>query len=408
MADHAHHSLPAEIPVLPLRQSVVFPLTVQPFAVNRPVSVASINRALPTDRLMLLVMQQTEADDPAVDDLRRIGTVGVIRQMSKAPNGLQVLVEGMSASAVESYHREGDVLQARIAPHPESTERGIEVDAYVRRVREQVDKAVSLASGISPDLRQLLMSVEDPLRLVYILATLLDMKSEDKQSLLEQDQVKAKLDAVSGVAAARDLAAGTEGQDRVAGATGDDGRAAPVLPAPAAEGHPAGIRRGRGRQRHDGHPGAHREGVAARPRRPRSLREVDRLEQMPQASPEYQMVRTYIDWVLEIPWSTVTEDRLDPVEARRVLDEDHYDLDKVKERIVEYLAVRKLKGDMKGPILCFVGPPGVGKTSLGQSIARAMNRKFVRISLGGVRDEAEVRGIAGPTSARCPAGSCRR
>ena len=123
-----------------------------------------------------------------------------------------------------------------------------------------------------------------------------------------------------------------------------------------------------------------------------AMREVDRLARMTAASPEYQMLRTYIDWLLDVPWSVTTEDRIDPVEARRVLDEDHYDLDKVKERIVEYLAVRKLKGDMKGPILCFVGPPGVGKTSLGQSIARAMSRKFVRISLGGVRDEAEIRG----------------
>ncbi len=148
-------------------------------------------------------MQQTEADDPAVDDLRRVGTVGVIRQMSKAPNGLQVLVEGIVRVRVESYHREGDVLQASIALHPESPDRGIEVDAYVRRVREQMDKAVSLASGISPDLRQLLMSVEDPLRLVYILGTLLDMKPEDKQLLLEHDEVTAKLNAVSRRCSAR-------------------------------------------------------------------------------------------------------------------------------------------------------------------------------------------------------------
>ncbi len=122
------------------------------------------------------------------------------------------------------------------------------------------------------------------------------------------------------------------------------------------------------------------------------MREVDRLARMTAASPEYQMLRTYIDWLLDVPWAVTSEDRIDPIEARRVLDEDHYDLDKVKERIIEYLSVRKLKGDMKGPILCFVGPPGVGKTSLGQSIARAMARKFVRLSLGGVRDEAEIRG----------------
>jgi endopeptidase La len=393
MADHAHeHSLPQEVPVLPLRQSVVFPLTVQPLAVNRPVSVASINRALPADRLLLLVMQQTDADDPAIDDLRRVGTVGVIRQMSRAPNGLQVLVEGLVRVRVESYRRDGDVLQARIGALPESADRGIEVDAYVRRVREQVDKAVSLASGISPDLRQLLMSVEDPLRLVYILATLLDMKPEDKQQLLEQDQVTAKLNAVS-AALQREIAL-LELKGKIESQAQQEMTDAQRQYYLRQQLKAIRQELGEGENGNDTSEIRSRIEKAALPDHVAAavLREVDRLEQMPQASPEYQMVRTYIDWVLEIPWSKVTEDRLDPVEARRVLDEDHYDLDKVKERIVEYLAVRKLKGDMKGPILCFVGPPGVGKTSLGQSIARAMNRKFVRISLGGVRDEAEIRG----------------
>ena len=236
------------------------------------------------------------------------------------------------------------------------------------------------------------MNIEDPLRLAYVLATLIDMKPADKQALLEENDLLKKLEIGGRRADARGLAARAEGQDRVAGAAGDDRRAAAVLPAPAAQGDSAGARRGR-RQRARGAAQAHR-GRASCPKsvHASAMREVDRLARMSAASPEYQMLRTYIDWLLDVPWAVTTEDRIDPVEARKVLDEDHYDLDKVKERIVEYLAVRKLKGDMKGPILCFVGPPGVGKTSLGQSIARAMSRKFVRISLGGVRDEAEIRG----------------
>jgi ATP-dependent Lon protease len=303
-----------------------------------------------------------------------------------------VLIEGLARARVEEYHREGDVLRARITAHPESAERGIEVDAYVRRVREQVDKAVSLSSGISPDLRQLLLSIEDPLRLVYILATLLDIKSEDKQLLLEQDQVTVKLNAVSAALQREISLLELKGKiESQAQQEMTDAQRQYYLRQQL-----KAIKQELG-ETEDGNDTSDIRERIEKAKLPEhvvaaALREADRLEQMPQASPEYQMVRTYLDWVLEVPWSNVTEDRLDPVEARRVLDEDHYDLDKVKERIVEYLAVRKLKGDMKGPILCFVGPPGVGKTSLGQSIARAMNRKFVRISLGGVRDEAEIRG----------------
>jgi endopeptidase La len=384
--------LPPTLPVLPLRQAVVFPLTVQPLAVNRPVSVDSVNRALASDRMLLLVMQNTEAEEPGVDDLRRVGTVAVIRQMAKSPVGLQILVEGLARVRIADYLRDGDHLTAAIHAHPEQQDKGIEVDAYVRRVREQVDKAVSLSSGLSADVRSLLASLDDPLRLVYILATLLDMKPEDRQALLEQDQLVAKLTTISATLQREISLLELKGKiESQAQQEMSDAQRQYYLRQQL-----KAIKEelGEGETGTDTSELRERVQAAKLPEHVAGavLRELDRLEQMPQASPEYQMVRTYIDWVLEVPWTTSTEDRLDPVEARRVLDEDHYDLDKVKERIVEYLAVRKLKGDLKGPIICFVGPPGVGKTSLGQSIARAMNRKFVRISLGGVRDEAEIRG----------------
>src|SRR5512132_4025444 len=234
------------------------------------------------------------------------------------------------------------------------------------------------------------MSLDDPLRIVYLLASLLDMKAEDKQRLLEENSLAVKLDAISMVLSREIEVLELKGKiESKAEKEMSDAQRQYVLRQQLkaiqtelgeGDGESAELRT---RVAEAGLP----ESVATI-----ANREVDRLERMTPASPEYQMIRTYIDWVLDVPWDKPTEDRLDPIEARKVLDEDHYDLDKVKDRIVEYLAVRKLKGDLKGPILCFVGPPGVGKTSLGQSIARSMNRKFVRISLGGVRDEAEIRG----------------
>ena len=391
MSNSHEHALPAELPVLPLRQTVVFPMTVQPLAVNRPVSVESIHKALSGDRMLLLVMQNGEDDDPPVENLRRVGTVAVIRQMAKGPQGLQILVEGLSRVQVEAYRREGNSLRGGIRPHPEPSERSLEIEAYVRRVRELMDKAVSLSTGLSPGLRALLVNIDDPLRLCYVLASLLDMKAEDKQALLEQDQLAVKLSAVSS-ALGREVSL-LEMKTKIESQAQQEMTDAQkqyylrqqlkAIQEELGESEDAETQDVRAKVEQANLP-EHVKTAA--------LRECDRLSRMPQASPEYQMVRTYLDWVLEVPWSIATEDRLDPVEARTVLDEDHYDLDKVKERIVEYLAVRKLKGDMKGPILCFAGPPGVGKTSLGQSIARAMNRRFVRISLGGIRDEAEIRG----------------
>jgi ATP-dependent Lon protease len=431
MADAAPAPLPSELPVVPLRGAVVLPMTVSPLGVSRELSIEAVNRALAGDRMILTLLQKSDTDEPGPDDLYRVGTVCIIRQMAKAPSGgMRLLVEGLARARAEFLQAEQGVLQALVKPLKEPVERSIEIDARVRRLQELIDRALSLATGLSPDIKALISNIDDPLRVAYLVASLIDMKAEDKQKLLEDDNLSVKLDAVA-TALAREIDV-LELKGRIesqAEKEMTDAQRQYVL-----RQQMKAIQSELGDGDSEVQELRRRVTEAHLPERVQTsaLREVDRLERMTPASPEYQMLRTYIDWVLDIPWDTQTEDRLDPVEARRVLDEDHYDLDKVKERIVEYLAVQKLRqrtlsppieeagvpaeppaaaavseanpaspaspanltspARMKGPILCFVGPPGVGKTSLGQSIARAMNRKFVRISLGGVRDEAEIRG----------------
>jgi len=371
---------------------VLFPQTLQPLAVNRPVSLESVNRALTADRLILLVLQDDDSDEPTAENLKRVGTVGVIRQMAKAPTGgVNVIVEGLARVRADVFTRSGNTLRAQITPLPDKSEKTIEVEAHVRRIQELIEKALSITTGMSEELRDVVVHIEDPVRLAYVLATLIDMKPLDKQELLEENDVLKKLQAVA-TALTREVSLlelkgkiESQAQQEMTDAQRQYylRQQMKAIQQELGEGEGNELQDLRKRVE-DAHLPESMAAIA--------LREVERLERMPAASPEYQMLRTYIDWLLDVPWGTTTEDRIDLVEARKVLDEDHYDLDKVKERIVEYLAVRKLKGDMKGPILCFVGPPGVGKTSLGQSIARAMARKFVRISLGGIRDEAEIRG----------------
>ncbi len=383
--------LPAEVPLLPLVGTVVFPLTLQPHAADRPLAIDAVNRALGADRMVLLVLQTTEAEDPSPDDFRKVGVVGIIRQMAKAPAGIHVILEGLARVRVDAVRRVGSSMTAAVSAFPEQVERSIEVEAYVRSLRELIDKALSMASGLSQELRGMVMAIEDPLRLCYLLASLLDMKPEEKQALLEETHLTVKLKSMASTLSREVELLQLKGkiESETQQEMTDAQRQYYLRQQLKAIQEELGEKEGaETRELRD---------KIAKAQLPEAVataanRELDRLERMTPASPEYQMIRTYLDWVLEVPWAVTTEDRLDPTEARRVLDEDHYDLDKVKERIVEYLAVRKLKGDMKGPILCFVGAPGVGKTSLGQSIARAMNRKFVRISLGGIRDEAEIRG----------------
>jgi len=391
MAEPTPPTLPSELPVLPLRRTVAFPLTLQPLAVNRPVSIESVNRALGGDRLVLLLLQDNDADDPTPEHVRRIGTVAVIRQMAKTGGGINIIIEGVARVRADIVTRVGTSMRAQITPLPEPYERTIEVEARVRRIQELIEKALSLATGLSEELRAVVMNIDDPLRLAYVLATLLDMKPTEKQALLEEHDLTKKLGAIDD-ALTREISLlelkgkiDSQAQQEMTDAQRQYylRQQLKAIQQELGEGEGNELADLRKRIEDAKLP----ESVATT-----AMKEVDRLGRMGTASPEYQMLRTYIDWVLDVPWSVITPDRIDPVEARKVLDEDHYDLDKVKERIVEYLAVRKLKGDMKGPILCFVGPPGVGKTSLGQSIARAMSRKFVRISLGGIRDEAEIRG----------------
>jgi ATP-dependent Lon protease len=399
-----NRSYPSEMPAVALRQTVVFPLTLQPLAINRQASIESVNRALASDRLLFLALQDSDRDEPEPSELRRVGTIAAIRQMAKAPTGaIHVIVEGMMRARSEGVVQTDSWLKATVAPLPERVEGTLEADAYVRRIQELIERALSLSSGLSQELRGVVMGIEDPLRLAYLLASLIDIKADEKQRILEADDLIAKLKSVSD-ALTREVSL-LELKGKIDSAAQQEMTDAQrqyflrqqlkAIQDELGEGEKPETQEIRKRIAEAKLP----EQVAAIVNR-----EVDRLERMTPASPEYQMIRTYVDWVLDVPWSVTTEDRLDPRAAREVLDQDHYDLDKVKERIVEYLAVQKLKSEqarqsgagtatrIKGPILCFVGPPGVGKTSLGQSIARAMNRKFVRVSLGGVRDEAEIRG----------------
>jgi ATP-dependent Lon protease len=402
MATEPERTYPSELPVLALRQTVVFPLTMQPLAINRPASLEAVNRALAGDRLLFLTLQKNDADEPNAADLHDIGTVAAIRQMAKVPNGgVHVIVEGLLRAKVDAITRSGVSLRATVSAAPERVDSSVEVEAYVRRLRELIDRALSLATGLSQDLRGLVAGIDDPLRLAYLLSSLIDLKPEEKQQILEQPALTAKLEAVAN-ALGREIAL-LEMKHKIESAAQQEMTDTQRQYYLRQQLKAIQDELGEGEKNELGELRA-RLAAAKLPEAVATVagKEVDRLERMSPASPEYQMIRTYFDWVLDVPWSTVTEDRLDPVAARAVLDQDHYDLDKVKERIVEYLAVQKLKArqsassggtaQIKGPILCFVGPPGVGKTSLGQSIARAMNRKFVRISLGGVRDEAEIRG----------------
>jgi ATP-dependent Lon protease len=390
-------SPPEMLPLLPVRDIVIFPYMVLPLFVSREKSIKALEEALAKDRLIFLVGQKNlTEEDPSMKDLYRVGTVALVMKMLKLPDGkIKILVQGLSKASIKETLQTTPYFLVKVdnIKDPFVTEITLETEALMRNVREQLERIVSYGKFLSPDLMFVIESVDDPGRLADLVASNLDLTIQKAQEILEIFDPIERLKLLSEVLGKEvqvlTMQAKIQSQAREEiTKTQREYYLREQMRAIRSE-------LGEGDERTEEFKGLRQKIKKAKmPKevQKEAFRELDRLEQMHPDAAEASMVRTYLDWLVEMPWSKSTVDNLDLREAKRVLEEDHYDLEKVKERILEYLAVRKLKKKMKGPILCFIGPPGVGKTSLGRSIARALGRNFVRISLGGIRDEAEIRG----------------
>jgi ATP-dependent Lon protease len=389
--------IPDVLPVLPLKDTVVFPYIILPLSVGRDKSVLAVDRALAESRVIMLVAQRDPTlDNPGEDELYPVGTAAVIMRMLKLPDGrIRILVQGLSRARVHHLSQTEPYLQAKIEPieEPRLPPGTLEVEALLRSVKESLDRAVGLGKGISPEVMVIAANLEDAGRLADLAASNLDLKPTEAQSILETIDPIDRLRRVSDMVA-REIQVLTMQQEISSQARGEMDRSQreyylrqqlKAIQQELGEGEEL-------TEEIEGYRRLAEEKKMSEEAKEELERQIRRLERSHPESAETQIIRTYLDWLTALPWETISEDDLDLDHAQQVLDEDHFDLEKIKERILEYLAVRKLKTDSRGPILCFVGPPGVGKTSLGRSIARAMGRKFVRLSLGGVRDEAEIRG----------------
>jgi len=387
--------LPPALPVLPLKETVVFPDSATPLAIGQERSIKLIDDVVARDRLLALVTVKSEdVEQPGWDDLYGVGTAAIVHKLIKVPDGtLRILVQGVERIQLEGRVQDDPYLVGEFEQMPDVAEETPELEALTRNVQMLYGRIVSLVPYLPAELELAAANVDDPSALSYLVASTLRLKTDEKQQLLEQAHVEARLRELSRILN-RELEVfelGTKIQSQVQSEMEKGQREfflrqqMKAIQDELGEGDPeqAEIRELRERIETTDLPEETRKAVD---------RELARLERLPAAAAEYGVIRTYIDWILSLPWSQTTEDNLDLPHARQVLDEDHFDLEKVKDRIIEYLAVAKLRGDVSGSILCFVGPPGVGKTSLGQSIARALERKYTRISVGGVRDESEIRG----------------
>jgi len=389
--------IPEVLPMLPVREIVIFPYMILPLFVSREKSINAVEEALSRDRLIFLIAQRhiTE-EDPTPEGIYNVGTIAIVMRMTRLADGrLKILVQGLSKGMISEYVQVKPTFLVKVhqTQEPEVAEITLEIEALIRDVKEQLEKLISFGKVLSPDLVLILDSIDEPGRLADLVSSNVGLNVERAQKILEildpverlkklnealgkeievlAMQVKIQSQAKEGISKTQREYFLREQMRAIKDELGEGDERTEEI-----------------------------KEIRERIKRAKMPEEVERetnkqlhrLEQMHPEAAEASMVRTYIDWLVEIPWNISTADNLDIKKARQVLDEDHYDLEKVKERILEFLGVHKLKKQMRGPILCFVGPPGVGKTSLGKSIARALGRKFVRISLGGIRDEAEIRG----------------
>jgi ATP-dependent Lon protease len=389
--------IPTSLPILPVRDMVIFPYMILPLFVGREVSIKAIDHALAANKMILLVTQKDlTVEEPTIDDLYTVGTVGTILRILKIPDGrLKVLVQGLAKARVQQYTQTEPYYIGKIDKIVDQklSKVSVEDEALMRSVKEQMDKSATLGKSLLPDIMVLIENVEDPGKLADLVTSNLGLKAEQAQEILEMTDPVLRLRKISEILN-REVEVLLVQQKIQSDAKGEIDKTQREY----------FLREQlKAIQKELGEIDERTEEISELRKKIKDAKmpekvwkeaekQLKRLEKMHPDSAEAGTIRSYIDWLVELPWSKGTQDKLDLGPAKKVLDDDHYDLERVKERILEYLGVRKLKEKMKGPILCFVGPPGVGKTSLGKSIARAIGREFFRMSLGGMRDEAEIRG----------------
>ncbi|HEX9269071.1 MAG TPA: endopeptidase La [Candidatus Limnocylindria bacterium] len=386
---------PAELPLVPLRETVIFPKIVQPLGVGRERSVAAINAAMGAEKhyIVLAAQKDAEVDDVSPDQIYTVGTVAEIVRLLKIPDGsAQIIVQGLQRVRITGFDNEPGYYRVAIHPLAEHLGEPVEREALVRSVKTLFSEYVENGGSIVPEVAMTAKNTDDPSHFADLVAQSQDLSLEQRQQLLEMDGVVDRLRFLSVFLAKQNeiLQMKAKIQSDVQ-QTLDKTQREYIL-----REQMKAIQKELGEDDSSSEVNELREKIeqAGMPDevKEKALKEVSRLEKIPQASPEQGVIRTYVDWLVSVPWKKAPEDDWDITEAAKILDADHYGLPKVKDRILEYMAVRKLAKELRAPILCFVGPPGVGKTSLGKSIARAMGRKFIRMSLGGIRDEAEIRG----------------